>query len=441
MAAAAAVLLFLFLLVLQAYHSSLISYLQLSQIESTSFPLVVFYLCVGAFLMFLVQSFFFARRVPRAPIKHEPDPLRAADAAVQLGDLHNAKAYLKQIPTDHPDAWLRMKLEGDVAAQMGQLDQAEEDYRNSLSHAPAEGYPIVSLALAHLYEETNRQDRAEELFRETLERAPGALEPLLRLRTFMIREQDWRQALEFQEFLEDRYSEALFSPAEQRTGVGIRFELARSEAEVRSWKTALALLKHVIRVDEKFTPAHLLLGDVQGKLENDTAAFRAWEKGYALTGHPVLLQHICEAFLMRGLPDRAIEFLRTRIEHAPEDAIPEFCLADLYMKLEMVQDAIRIYERVDQKAPNWLLNKVRMAEACRKAGQDLRAARIMGSLLDALDPTLLWKCSECDAGHSDYTALCLACFGWNTLVLNDHQAGKVEVPYGDSIRPRLQSKK
>ncbi len=235
----------------------------------------------------------------------------------------------------------------------------------------------------------------------------------------------------------------LENPEERKIRTGIRYELARLEYEHESWKSALALVKNVIRLDERFVPANLLLGDIQEKMENDTAAFRAWERGYGVTGHPVLLQRIYEAFLLRNMPERAIESLRSSIEHASDDPVPEFCLADLYMKLEMIPEAIRVFERVDHEAPDWILNRVRLADAYRKAGQEIKAARICGDLLDTREPLslLLWKCSECDAGYSEYRALCISCSSWNTLNLNNSKAGRVDFSYGESTRPRLRSTK
>lgn len=370
-----------------------------------------------------------------------PGVIRDAEHALQLGDTRKARALLSEIDPGSAEYGMRLKLEGDLSVQTGDLKAAEELYQQGLSLVSHEWQPPVLLALAHLYEHTDRPERAEDLYREVLQSVPGAMEPLLRLRSLMIREQDWRQALMFQETLEEQFPELLENLEEQRIRTGIRYELARLEFERESWKTALALVKNVIRLHDEFVPAHLLLGDIQEKMENDTAAFRAWERGYSATHHPVLLQRIYEAFLLRNMPERAIESLRSSIEHAPDDPVPEFCLADLYMKLEMIPEAIRVFERVDHESPDWVLNRVRLAEAYRKAGQEVKAARVCGDLLDAREPLslVLWKCTECDAGYSEYRALCVSCSSWNTLVLNNSKAGRVDFGYDLSTRPRLRS--
>lgn len=441
--AAVAVLLSLSWFLLKAYHSSFPSYIH--QIEATPFHLVVFYVCVGAFLLFLFQLLLLPKT--RSQVEGRaivaPDVIREGEQALQLGDVQTARSLLNEIDVNAAEYGMRLKLEGDLSVLTGDLKSAEEFYQQSLTRLSGASQSPVLLALGHLYEHTERAERAEDLYREVLQHVPGAMEPLLRLRTLMIGEQDWQQALLFQEHLEERFPELLENPDERRIRTGIRFELARLEFEHESWKTALALVKNVIRLDEQFVPATLLLGDIQEKMENDTAAFRAWERGYKATGHPILLQRIYEAFLLRNMPERAIESLRSSIERAPDDPVPEFCLADLYMKLEMVPEAIRVFERVDHETPDWILNKVRLADAYRKGGQEIKAARVCQNLLDTREPLslLLWKCTECDAGYSEYRALCISCSSWNTLILNNSKAGRVDFGHGESTRPRLRSTK
>ncbi len=170
--AAVAVLLSLFWLILKAYHSSFPSYIQ--QIEATPFPLVVFYVCVGAFLMFLFQLLL----LPKTRSQRESHPavptdvIRDAEHALQLGDVQAVRSLLSEMDARGADPGMRLKLEGDLSVQTGDLKSAEEFYQQSLTRLSGVSQSPALLALGHLYEHTDRVERAEDLYREVCSTCP-----------------------------------------------------------------------------------------------------------------------------------------------------------------------------------------------------------------------------------------------------------------------------
>jgi len=270
--------------------------------------------------------------------------------------------------------------------------------------------------------------RAQDFYREVLRFAPLSLEAVLRLRMLAVSDQKWRDALHWQEYLEHHLPRRLSDPEEEMKGVGIRFELAESEFRNDAYRTAQALLKYVLRMENAFVPAHLLSGEILEKMQNPSAAMRAWERGFERTKAPVLLQRIGDQLLRQGKPEKAIEYLRSAAAANPHDLLLEFCLADLFMRMEMVPESIHMFEHIQQAAPDWYLVAIRLASLYRRTGQPERAADLLQRMIGTgeLISGFPWKCYICNTTYPEYRSLCLECLSWNGVNIHQNQAVHME---------------
>src|SRR5262249_36286852 len=184
-------------------------------------------------------------------------------------------------------------------------------------------------------------------------------------------------------------------------------------------------LKHILRMSDSFTPVYLVTGDVHEKMENFAAAMKIWEKGFRATSSPALLQRMGGYFLSRDLPEQAIECYRRAIFVHPDDPILEFCLGALYRKLEMNQEAIKIFEVLDKRNPGWMLNRVMLASLQARSGQFEKAARTYHEIFDSgeIASILFWQCYNCNTTYVEYESFCVECLSWNTVNLNHTMAG------------------
>jgi lipopolysaccharide biosynthesis regulator YciM len=427
LAAASILLLFIFLILARLDPSTHLFDLRYFKFETSFYFVSIIVLGLGAFFMFL----FFAGLSPMRPRQSSIQPkqpsekveisdlARSAQIALEAGDLARASALIAEVTNDHPDHWFAKKIAGDIAVLSGSNLKAEQLYQQSIREASGEKQIPALFALAQLCEEEGRSEEAEELYRRAVRILPGATEALLRLRSIAIRNEHWGQALGWQEALE-RDSE---DPELLMEGAGIRCELARSELERGSVKTAAALMKHVLRMTDSYPEAYLVSGEIQQKTSSPTAGFRIWDRGFRETWSPVLLMRIGEYFLGSGLPENAIEYYQNAARLRPDDPAIQYCVAELHARLELNREAVKLFENLLQNNPGWPLASKALADLYLRSGQHQKAAALLAQIVPSQPLILQWQCYNCSIMHTEYQGYCADCGRWNTIRFNLEQAG------------------
>ena len=405
----------------------------LFRIDSNLLYLILSSIACGAFLMFLLFSFFPRRQTQQLRVSSAPSSslLSAAEMSMQLGDYEQAMETLNRLlPNDH-DYWYGRKLAGDIRMLEEKWEEAEGLYQSGLKAASGPNRALLFLALGEMYDRRKSSDQAVIHYREAMRISPGSIQPVLLLRDHAVQDGEWRQALSWQEHLEEHFQKELKGEEEENARVGIRYQLAESQYESGAYKTAIALLKYVKKLQPAFTPAYLLAGNALEKLGNYSTAFKNWEKGFTATGHPVLLERLGEYFLSRNLPELAIRYMRNEISLHPEDSFVHFCLADLFIKLEMPEDAMRVCKRLEEVNPEWQYNRYVLAGLHKRAGNFEAAARLFEKVLDAADPSsgFRWKCYDCNTTYHEYRSFCYECLSWNSVNYNQQKAVNLGASY------------
>jgi len=293
---------------------------------------------------------------------------------------------------------------------------------------------VILLSLANLFEQQDQIEPARDLFLQVLQIVPESLEAIERLRAMAVREQDWQDAIIRQEMKEVRHPDETDSPQDSNWKIGIRFEVARQQAEAGEFRTAQALLKYIFRITDFFVPAWLLQGEILEKEQPGAGGLRSWEEGFRKTQNPVLVKQIAESFLVRNLPDRAIEFIRDVIREHPDDPRLSFCLGDLYGKLEMPGEAVRVFDGIRQRHPDWMLNNIVLADLHRTSGHLEKAADLYRKIAGSPECSSFhpWQCYNCNTTYIEYMGFCRNCLAWNTFNLNQNKAGSLDFGYEKS---------
>lgn len=399
--------------------------LQGFQVDSKLIYLILASGTLGALLMFFLFSILPEKSQGGKAAVSSKDALTTVhqvEAAIQLGEREKTDSLLAGLSGADPRSWQTKKIAGDVAVQQGDWSGAEKLYREAYKSDPQQ--PAVLFALASLYDSQGMIARAEDFYREVLRVAPLSREAVLRLRMVAVSDQRWRDALHWQEYLEHHLPRRFSDPEEEMVSVGIRFELAESESRQGTYRTAQALLKFVLRMQNAFVPAYLLSGEILDKMQNPSAALRAWERGFERTKAPVLLQRVGEHLLRHGKPEKAIEFLQRAAAAHPHDSLLEFCVADLFMRMEMVPESIHVFEHILQAAPDWHPVVIRLASLYRRTDQPERAADLLQKIIGTgeLISGFLWECYICNTMYPEYRSMCLECLSWNGINLHQNQA-------------------
>ena len=118
----------------------------------------------------------------------------------------------------------------------------------------------------------------------------------------------------------------------------------------------------------------------------------------------------------------------------PEDHSFEFCLGELYLKMEMIEEARKIFERIEEKYPGWVLNQAVLAKIYEKTGNQKEATRTLRKILDSSETqaVLPWVCYRCNTTYPAYRSFCFECLEWNSLGFNQNQAGNLDFRYVES---------
>lgn len=436
------VLFFFFLLIAGIEKGTHFFDFRILQFQSSLFFVAILFLALGAFSMFVLILMFPPRLsaapappVPRAlaPARRQ-SPLQQASAEAEMGHTQAAIAILHQVSPADPEFSLSRKMLGDLATAESNDEQAEFCYQEALkTSVGAERGPVL-IALANLYETLDKLDAASELYRETLRLFPQATEPVFRLRSLAMERAEWEEALYWQSHLEEHFPELAVEEEEESIRVGVRFEFAASEFQKGSAKNAQALIKNIFRITDSFTPAYLLAGEILEKLDNGSAAIRMWEKGFGATGSPVLMQRVSEALLGENLPEKAVEHFQRTVRENPGVADLEYCLGDLYLRLEMVREAQHIFEQLREQYPEWRLNSRTLADIYCKSGEFKKAAEIYSGIIDHQQRVLPWVCYKCNTTYERYRSRCSVCRDWNTVQVNSSEAGNMELNVKNTAR-------
>jgi lipopolysaccharide biosynthesis regulator YciM len=432
LAAASILLLFVFLVIARLDPNTHLFDLRYFKFETSFYFVSIIVLGLGAFFMFLFFAVLSPIRSRQSTVQvtaqldkvETSDLATSAQIALEAGDIGRALALITEITPDHPDHWLAKKIAGDIAVFSGSNLKAEQLYQQSIRDGSGEKKIPALFALAELYEEDGRSEEAEELYRGVLRILPRATGAILRLRSIAILNEKWGQALGWQEALE-RESQTDSEDSEQRLmeGAGIRCELALSELERGSIKTASALMKHVSRMTDSYPQAYLVSGEIQQKASGPNAGFRIWDRGFRETFSPALLTRIGEYFLSGGLPENAIEYYQNAARLRPDDPAIQYCLAELHARLEMNREAIKLFENVLRNNPEWPVAAKALADLYRKSGQDEQAALLLSKIVDNQPIVLQWQCCNCSITYHEYQGYCAECGRWNTIRFNLEQAG------------------
>lgn len=434
---ALAVLLLLILAVLKT-ESGLLD-IRSFQFDSKLFYIITVSVALGALFMFVLFVFFPSKGMDIPPRKAIAPPprmssrIREAEVAIRLGDMERGIELLEAIPSGDPEYWNALKRKADLALAMDHWEDAEKLYRRSLDAAGPGEKPFVMLDQAEFYAGHGMRDRALELYREIVRVEPQGAVAAFSLREHYLREKDWEEALVWQEHLEDHFPDLLSGAEEANRRIGIRYSLALAEFERGSLDTAQALLKHISRLTDSFVPAYLLAGEILERENSDSAAMKMWERGFRGTGSPAVLQRIGEFLLSQGLPEKAIEFVRDAAILPAAGPEYEYCLADLYMKMEMTAEAMKILQRIEQRYPEWMVVRKLLADLYRKNGQVEKAYALLSTMLEQAEDSAawrLWACDKCNTTHKTYQACCEGCGNWNSVRINWKQAGKEKDDYG-----------
>jgi tetratricopeptide (TPR) repeat protein len=392
--------------------------------ELWSVMMIAFGAGAGLILLFDIaggaRRFARNRRAQRLHRAHEraEDRYRLALRDLENGRAEQALGRLEEVLAREPQHVNALIRRGDCLRSLARYREAVASLEQAIRLAPDN---LVSLYhLSDVYLETADWMRAEEILRRVVRLDPQTTVSAHRkLRDLKMRQKDWAAADELQSRLVSMLTVSAEKEEARAVTVGIRFQFGVDQLSRGELKNAIASLGTALEWDAGFVPAYCRLGQAHWEAGQVDQALQVWRKGYQKTRSPEVLQAIEEHYLDREEPEEAIALWKRAIIEAEDETPLRYCLGKLYLRLFMLDEALREFRWVEERVTSLPFLHVQIARILRGKG-DLRGAlgevdELLGKLGEAL---MDYRCGGCQKRFPEWTDHCDRCGRWNNIHLD-----------------------
>lgn len=435
------------LLILFAIFYYLITFIQANQEASTvRFPWIGEHLVVGgpgwavigacvavgflaSALWMLVQtivSFFSPSGKLARSMKKIEEKYYYGIEALSKGDQQAASVFFEEILGMDPDNIRTLVKYGEVLRGMGKGQRAITLHQQALNLS--QNNVKVLHELCQDYLSTGEVDKARGMLEKIIDISPkGNIAIHRQLRDLLITRKAWDDALRVQRNIITMISSSVEREAESELLSGIEYEYAMDYLSAQQIQKAQEVLEKIITRDKKFIPAHLRLGECLLMKSREDEAVLAWKRGYDTTASPVLLSRLEEYYLSAEQPDKAIETYNQVIKEQDDNLMPRLLLGKLYYHLEMIDQAIEIFEEIDSDFEYAPLMFYYMGKIQSRKGDNKGAVETFSTILRSsgiLEEE--FKCGNCGKTYEQYVPHCDNCGTWNHVTLNVRTGASLE---------------
>jgi lipopolysaccharide biosynthesis regulator YciM len=275
-------------------------------------------------------------------------------------------------------------------------------------------------ALVDDYEARGEMEQARVVLGKIIAIDKNSVAAWRKLRSVHMKERNWKKAQEAHERVIklSRAGDPQYA-ADQRTALGIRYEIASARLGEGKAREAIGLLRRIVKEDVSFIPAHVKLGQAFAEQGNEGEACQAWYAGFEATGSPIFLTVLEDYYLKREEPLAAIEALKHCIASSRKDTLPRFYLGKLYFRLEMLDDAQSVLSSLKGRASyaptlHYLLGRIHERRSNHAQANEEYRRVIKDTDLIQLE----YRCRACDETLMAWADRCPACGEWQTIEVN-----------------------
>lgn len=357
-----------------------------------------------------------ARREKRI-LEQADDNYRRGIEALLKGDTAEARGLVEKSIKARPSDTGRLITLSETYVRENRLKEALKVLENGFaSNSNSIG---LLIAIARCSTEAGDAARAARAFAEVLKIDPKNPYALKKLRDHRIEDRDWAEAALLQKTICDKEKDDGLKAKEKRLLTGLLYEAAAIDAAGGRLADAVAKVKEVLKNDDAFMPAHLLLGTALSRQGNSAGAIKVWEKArekYA-NSEPVFLK-LEDIYLKESAPEKILDRYKREISSNPNDTRLRLLLSRLYLRLEMIDDAIEELERLFAEGEDSYYPQILLGEAYLRRKQSNKAATLFHKAL-GLDREFLppFLCSNCNHNAKTWVPRCPSCGEWNTLYM------------------------
>lgn len=337
------------------------------------------------------------------------------------GDIAKAQNLLKKSlikSPQHIDSCLKL---AEIYLKDGKIEAAKDALEKGLSASPSN--PEIIFKLTDVYAAANNRDKAYVLLNNYLEKEPSSLYALQKIRELLADDEQWHEAIEHQKKVvaiikSGASSEAAGDKLKEEINIllSIRYEAAKAFYKEEKWNSALEQVEDILNIDNSFIPAHILMGNIFYKQGKPSSAVKVWERAYRKYRHIALFMQLEELYLKESLPHKIIRLYKRTIDFHPDDKRLRLFLARLYLRLEMIDEAIKELEGLLSESEDSKYLNILIADAYTRRGRFDKAAAAFKNAIRAKDAAApLFKCQNCNHDINEWKCRCPQCGKYNTL--------------------------
>lgn len=357
-----------------------------------------------------------ARREKRVQAQADENYKKGIEALVK-GDTTVARELIEKAVKARPSDTGRLITLSETYVRENRLKEALKVLENGFSNNSNSVGLLV--AIARCSSEAGDTARAARAFNEIIKIDPNNPYALKRLRDFKIGAGQWAEAAALQRTLYGAERDEALKAKEKRLLTGLLYESATVDVENGRLSEAVAKVKEVLKNDDGFMPAHLLLGEALSRQGNTASAIKVWEKARDRypNSEPLFLK-LEELYLKESAPEKILDRYKREINANPYDTRLRLLLSRLYLRLEMVDNAIEELERLVLEGEDSYYPQVLLGEAYLRRKQGNKAAALFHKAL-GLDKEFIppFLCSNCNHNAKTWVPRCPSCGEWNTLYM------------------------
>lgn len=379
----------------------------------------------GVTLAVFNSLFFDARRALRdMKARREQKAAAQSEADFRLGSSELIRGRNKKARNFFERAHLAAPGDVDTLLKLYEAylaDGLEADALKVLSAGLARnpGNVEILMELAARAAATGDDASAEKYLRELLDDYGDNAYAIEGLRDLKVRGGLWDEAAEFQRKIVSLKKGEEDLAAERELLGGYLFESAQAALSSGELELSAEKAKEALKVDDAFIPAHILIGEAKSLAGDDASAIKAWQSSYDKFLHHALMLKVEGAIMKESDPRSILDRYEAAINKNPNDVKLKLLLARLYLKLEMVDDAMVVLDRLSSEGEEGFYHQVLLGEAHSRRDDTRRVSALIKKAL-GLDTELTppFECSHCACRLPHYAARCSSCLSWNTFEMS-----------------------
>jgi lipopolysaccharide biosynthesis regulator YciM len=386
--------------------------------------LIIISFVSGAIFMFIIffvndtRRFIVSRQTQRRQKKREMvNALYSKAINFVLGNhIPDAVSQLLNAIKEDPTHIPSLLQLGDIYMNAKDYNKAEE-YFNTARSIDKENTETL-YRIIDLKEKTNRLDEALYVTDELIALEHESINPVLKKQSILQAQRKWDELIALDKTIPKKRLTDLEKDAAQKSLIGYNYEYGRQSLENSEIEKAGKAFKTVIKMDEAFIPAHLGIAQVMLSEKDTEGAINYLEKLYDQTKSIIFLVRLEDLLISVGEPSRLLRIYRTATTNSPNDSVLKLFMAKLYYRLEMLDDALGIIDRIDTGAIGiYFENEIRRLKGgiLIKRGQHEGAVKEFQKIINLKKTILIpYTCTNCGFETNEWTGRCPSCKDWNT---------------------------